>query len=151
MVSNLGRVKGVKGGILRHARMRDRHVVSIYPVPGQLRVRYVHHLVLEAFVGPRPGKMQGCHNDGNPDNNSLSNLRWDTPKGNQSDRVKHGTDTRGERNAHSKLTEDDVRAIRETYARAVPGRDCRGLANKYGVSYPLVALIVKRKAWRHVA
>lgn len=49
----------------------------------------VHVLVLQAFVGPRPPGQQGCHNDGNPKNNLLTNLRWDTPSGNYSDRKKH--------------------------------------------------------------
>jgi hypothetical protein len=142
-------VKGVKGGILRHARMRDRHVVSIYPEPGKLRVTYVHRLVLEAFVGTRPTGMHGCHNDGNPDNNHLSNLRWDTPKGNQADRVKHGTDTRGERNAHSKLTEQDVREIRGRHQRG--DASYRKLAAEYGVTFGLISHVVNGRAWRHVA
>src|SRR5438270_713720 len=37
--------------------------------------RFVHRLVLEAFVGPRPEGLEGCHNDGSPQNNHLSNLR----------------------------------------------------------------------------
>lgn len=53
--------------------------------------RCVHHLVLEAFVGPRPAGMQGCHRDDDPRNNALDNLRWDTPAGNKSDAVRRGT------------------------------------------------------------
>lgn len=52
----------------------------------------VHCLVLEAFVGPRPPGMYGCHNDGNSKNNTLLNLRWDTPGSNMLDRVAHGRD-----------------------------------------------------------
>lgn len=55
--------------------------------------RFVHLLVLEAFVGPRPEGMEGCHNDGNPANNRLDNLRWDTHSSNISDAVQHGTHT----------------------------------------------------------
>lgn len=47
--------------------------------------------MLTAFVGPRPDGMVTCHNDGNPANNNLSNLRWDTQSNNQLDAVKHGT------------------------------------------------------------
>lgn len=47
---------------------------------------YIHLLVLETFVGLRPKGMQGCHNDGNPLNNNLDNLRWDTPLNNILDR-----------------------------------------------------------------
>ncbi len=37
----------------------------------------VYRLVLFAFVGPAPAGTEGCHRDGNHDNNRLSNLRWD--------------------------------------------------------------------------
>jgi hypothetical protein len=51
----------------------------------------VHHLVLCAFVGPRPDGMEACHNDGDPANNCVSNLRWDTRTNNIYDAVQHGT------------------------------------------------------------
>lgn len=53
---------------------------------------WVHRLVLEAFVGPRPEGMEACHNDGDPMNNNVLNLRWDTKSANAQDRVRHGTD-----------------------------------------------------------
>ncbi len=40
----------------------------------------VHQLVMETFIGPCPIGMEICHNDGNPANNNLDNLRYDTPK-----------------------------------------------------------------------
>lgn len=52
----------------------------------------VHVLVLEAFVGPRPEGYVGCHNDGDIDNNTPPNLRWDTQKANLADMKAHGTD-----------------------------------------------------------
>ena len=58
---------------------------------GRKNLRYVHHLVLEAFVGPRPTGYAGCHNDGDPANNRADNLRWDTYRGNQLDQLAHGT------------------------------------------------------------
>lgn len=53
--------------------------------------RQIHHLVLEAFVGPRPMGMEGCHGNGHPDDNRLANLRWDTRPENARDTVRHGT------------------------------------------------------------
>jgi len=58
---------------------------------GRTTFFYVHCLVLEAFTGPRPPGRDCCHNDGNPENNSLANLRWDTRRQNQLDTKKHGT------------------------------------------------------------
>ena len=51
----------------------------------------MHTLVLEAFVGPRPAGMECCHADGDPANNMLTNLRWDTHSANLRDAVTHGT------------------------------------------------------------
>lgn len=56
----------------------------------------VHRLVLLAFRGIPQKGMVGCHNDGNPANNELSNLRWDTMQANEADKKSHGTDNRAE-------------------------------------------------------
>jgi len=48
--------------------------------------RYVHTLVLETFLGPRPDGMQGLHRDDDPYNNHVSNLYWGTMKQNAVDR-----------------------------------------------------------------
>ena len=55
------------------------------------RTSYVHALVLQAFVGPKPEGMEACHADGDKRNNAVENLRWDTRSENAKDRVRHGT------------------------------------------------------------
>jgi len=49
----------------------------------------VHHLVLEAFVGPRQEQL-GLHWDDDPTNNHVSNLRWGTPPDNGQDAMRNG-------------------------------------------------------------
>lgn len=50
-------------------------------------IKPVHHLVLEAFVGPKPDGMEGCHYpDSDKSNNRLENLRWDSQQENAKDR-----------------------------------------------------------------
>lgn len=61
---------------------------------GDRRTVRVHRLVLEAFVGPCPEGMEGCHNDGDASNNALPNLRWDTSSANKQDMIRHGTNYR---------------------------------------------------------
>jgi hypothetical protein len=56
---------------------------------GTTKTRLVHHLVLEAFVGPRPDGQVGCHFDDDPRNNRVENLRWDTSSANALDRVRN--------------------------------------------------------------
>lgn len=65
---------------LRHKNREGRKSITIG----------VHRLVLLAFVGPCPEGMEACHNNGDPADNRLPNLRWDTRKANVSDTLAHG-------------------------------------------------------------
>src|SRR5690606_7975235 len=104
-----------------------------------------HCLVLAAFVSPRPDGMQGAHNDGNPANNKLANLRWATPKSNLADRVRHGTLLTGGRNPCAKLTADDVNVIRRLKAQ---GLRQNAIAARFGVTPANVSCIVRGTTWR---
>ena len=111
---------------------------------GKSRTRLVHHLVLEAFIGPRPIGYHGCHADGDPGNCAISNLRWDTPKANSADAIAHGAIPRGERAPGAKLKESDVRQILA---------DCRPqyeIAAEFGVSQSLISRIKTRDVWAHL-
>lgn len=117
--------------------------------PGR-RQRFVHHLVLEAFVGPRPNGMEGCHfPDRDPANNRLSNLRWDTKKSNYADSVLHGTQGSGDQSSRAILTGDEVRAIRAEYAAG--GTSHSKLAKKYHVSEGNIGFILNGITWQSVA
>jgi hypothetical protein len=95
-VSDWGRVKSLprnttSGGIMKLSPdARGAQVVNLTK-SGKQRVHLVHHLVLQAFAGPRPEGTEACHNDGNPANNRLHNLRWDTHLANIGDMIRHGT------------------------------------------------------------
>lgn len=69
------------------------HYVTLFGQTKKDRKHFaVHRLVLSAFVGPAPAGLFGCHYDGIPSNNHVSNLRWDTPAGNMQDKFRHGND-----------------------------------------------------------
>ena len=89
--------------------------------------------------------MEGCHNDGNALNNNLNNLRWDTPKNNHADKVKHGTTNRGERCGTAKLTLEQVRAIRKD------DRLQKIIAKEYEVQQSLISRIKNGIRWQHDA
>lgn len=90
-VSNLGRVIGRRGKLLKTPGSgRDKAYPVVCMAQG-IGNTYVHKMVLETFVGPRPEGMDGCHRDGNSFNNSLENLEWGTKSSNTEDSVKHGT------------------------------------------------------------
>lgn len=58
---------------------------------GKRRNLYLHQLIALTFLGPRPEGWVVCHNDGDPKNNAVSNLRYDTRSGNLLDMHQHGT------------------------------------------------------------
>lgn len=70
-------------------------------VNGVARNHLVHHLVLEAFVGPRPPGMECRHLNGNPADDRLENLQWGTSSENSFDTVRHGNHP-GARKTHCK-------------------------------------------------
>lgn len=88
-VSDHGRVRNTVTGTIRATCANNS---GGYPrLLLRRKPHYVHTLVLEAFVGPRPDGMEACHRDGNPLNNRASNLRWDTHRANVWDAIRHGT------------------------------------------------------------
>ena len=104
--------------------------------------RLVHRLVLETFVGSCPKGMEACHNDGNPANNHLSNLRWGTKSDNTIDSIKQGMF------ANSKLTKDDVLSIRYMYSKE--GYSQHKIAKIYNIGNTTVSYIVNHKTWKHI-
>jgi hypothetical protein len=87
-----GQVHHYKGRVLRTPLNRQ----TGYPFvglhnQGQRQHRYVHSLVAETFIGPRPEGMEVCHSDGDPANNRVGNLRYGTRSDNELDKVRHGT------------------------------------------------------------
>ena len=103
----------------------------------------IHALVLEAFVGPRPAGYYGCHNNNIPGDNRRWNLRWDTPKANSADQIKHGTKRLADRHHNAKLTSEAVREIRATSKRGSGS----SLARKFGVTEGTISLVRSRKIW----
>ncbi|MGI9293444.1 MAG: NUMOD4 motif-containing HNH endonuclease [Pseudomonadales bacterium] len=92
----------------------------------EIKMPYVHILVLEAFVGPRPDGLVACHNDGDPSNNRANNLRWDTQSANQADSIKHGTHAG---NRFKRLTDGEKAEIRR---RKAEGQSSLVVAEKVG-------------------
>lgn len=70
---------------------KDGHLrLGLRDANGKRNKHWVHALVLEAFVSPRPAGKIALHKDGNPKNNSPENLRWGTHSENATDAVSHG-------------------------------------------------------------
>jgi hypothetical protein len=158
-VSDHGRVRSldrknswgnrIKGCMLRPGKRNKRGHLLVVLHNGVPRNRYVHHLVLEAFVGPRPDEMEACHfPDRNPANNQLNNLRWDTRQANAKDSEIHGTKARGERNGQSKLNVTDVERIFDLHRSGCSQRKIAG--HLVLVCQQHVSDILTGKKWKHV-
>ncbi len=106
---SLGKRGPWKPYAVRRRQYGGRYVVTCFRTEsGKTCTRYVHRLVLEAFVGPCPPGMVACHYDGNSANNAVSNLRWDTQAGNIADKKRHGTAFKSHcRNGHA-FTPDNI-------------------------------------------
>jgi hypothetical protein len=111
---------------------------------GAAKTRRVNVLVCAAFHGPRPtDDLQACHNNGNKNDNRAANLRWDTAKANQADRVQHGTALAGEDIGSSRLTKADVEAIRASRTFS----DLRGVS----VSKTHYYRVKRGLSWAHLS
>lgn len=73
---------------------------------------HVGRAVLLAFCGKPLDNQECCHNDGNPSNNKIENLRWGTHLENNRDRIKHGTYKRGTAHHFSKFDNDLICSIK---------------------------------------
>jgi hypothetical protein len=100
--SDHGRIRSLNRIITKsNGRIQRRTGKLLKGVPnekGYLRValdygkqRYIHDLVLEAWIGPRPpGIIHGCHADDNKTNNRPTNLSWETALANEQTKVQRG-------------------------------------------------------------
>lgn len=104
-VSDLGRVRSIprvtetkrgpwmyRGRVLKNNKGANGYAMVKLKSPGREETKYVHHLVANTFMGPTPDGLDICHNDGDAMNPALSNLRFDTRRENNLDKIRHGTD-----------------------------------------------------------
>lgn len=89
---------------------------------GKQRRHLVAPLVLSAFVGLRPPGLDACHNNGNPRDDRVENLRWDTASGNALDKRAHGTDHNVNKARCPRGHRLEAPNLRTFYSRV--GREC---------------------------
>lgn len=119
--------------------------VKMFSEDGKVVKRYLHNVVLEAFVGPRPAGFHGCHLDGDRLNNRVENLAWLSASDNNKQKKEHGTWQGGVNNGRAVLTWDAVDEIRERLS--LKGETCASLAREFGVSPSAVSAIKRHKSW----
>ena len=104
-----------------------------------------HRLMLEEKLGrPIHKKLDTRHLCGVKACCSPDHLAESTKKENMADKLIHGTHICGEKHCNAKLTDNDIRAIRQD------PRSHREIAKSYGVDYTNISLIKQHLTWKHI-
>ena len=159
-VSSLGRVRSearvVDSGQGWSQRIAGRIMKLRCPSPGyywlvtlssagKQKSYTVHSLVARAFLGLQPPGHHILHGPAGSKCNALHNISYGTvSKNNGEDRVRDGTDIRGEQHNQAKLTAADVRFIRAS------SEGSRALGHKFEVSHRAIHKARIRETWAHI-
>lgn len=162
-VSNDGLVKSlerrvpyrIKGYTRRHkerllSQYNDSYgykIVSLYK-DGKSKMKGVHRLVTETFIGKEKGK-QVNHKDGNTANNYVDNLEYVTPKENTWHGITElGHRRDGEHHWHSKVTNEDVKKMRKMYKTGDYTQF--DLSEIFGLHRGQISKILNHKSWKNI-
>lgn len=151
-VSNYGRVLSKKKSKHKILKLRPHHkgYFKVTPYADYPQKNYfIHRVVALAFI-PNPNKLpQINHIDCDKTNNHVSNLEWCDNTHNQRHAKANGLSRClvGSENKASKITESDVRSIRDKFNN---GYTAKMLGEEYGITAYTVYDVVHRRTWRHI-
>lgn len=122
---------------------------------GSSKVLQAHRVAYEIHRGPIPPGLNVCHRCDVPLCVNPEHLFLGTQRENLDDMTRKGRASRaglrvqiGERHSRSKVTADQVRAIRHAYDTGLSNQTELGAT--YGMTPAGIGYIVRRKHWRHV-
>ena len=124
--------------------------VCLYKGDGTHQNFRLHRLIAELFVPNPENKPEVHHKDHNKANNAAWNLEWVTDEENKAYAIEEERFLKGEKNPVSKLTEDIVREIRQSYKSGDLVFGAKALARKYNVSDNCIFNIVHFNTWKHI-
>jgi hypothetical protein len=146
-VTSDGRVFSTEKGFLveLHLSKAENGYLRVQVVKnGTRQWQPVHRLVLQACSNAAP-KEQVNHKNGDKTDNRLENLEWVTPEENRRHSIEQlGHTFKGTKNPSSKITEEDVRFIRQSSLTP------KELAEKFGITREAIYAINNRRTWLHV-
>ena len=147
-VSNEGVVistprNGAKGKVMKQYDMKHGYREYQLRKNGKRYHTYVHRLIAQHFTPNPENKPFVNHIDGNKLNNSIENLEWVTNKENIQHAAKMGLMRSGENHPYAKLTDQEVREIRDLYKHKIYIQ--RELSEIYGVNRSTMNWIVHNK------
>lgn len=151
--SNYGRTKSLKFGkakILRPALTLNGYLKVVLSKHNQKNTKHIHQLVSQCFI-PNPNNLPVInHKDGIKFNNYFENLERCTDIQNKQHAVKTGLKKSGAQNYNSKLTEEQVREIREFCIKGNHKFGAAAFARKFGVHPSTIEDVVNFKKYKNV-
>lgn len=125
----------------------DNNGYGVYGRREKGKQRITHRVAYELYKGKIPDGMvvrHLCHNKlcVNPDH-----LELGTYQDNMDDMVKADRQAKGQNQGAAKLTDSDVRKIRQLYKEGMPSRP---IAKMFNMDKSTILDIVNRKYWKHV-
>lgn len=159
-VSSYGNVKNNKTGrVLKYRVTKNGYRITNLST----KTVYIHRLVAEHFIdepsdelklwasGTVHNKVLVNHKDGNKENNYYKNLEWSTSSNNISHAIDNGLlNNIGEDNYNSKLSDEDIKFIRENYIARSKTVGSKALARKFNVTQQAISCITCNKSWKHI-
>jgi predicted XRE-type DNA-binding protein len=113
------------------------------------KVRHISRLLAVTFIPNPDNKSIVCHKNGNQQDNRLENLYWGTQKENMADKLKHGTQPRGEKIWNAKLDEFKIARIK-LMKEVNPKLTQFQIANMFGVGASAISRVISGKRWKHL-
>lgn len=147
-VTDCGEIIGVLGHKLKQNETHHGYLrVGLFK-NGRAHNKYVHRLVLDAFLYPRPahaslGEVQTNHKDRNKKNNNIDNLEWVTCSENHRSRVWPDDVSAGLK----KLVDGEVWLIKKL---VWAGQSCRFVAKMFKVNKNTINAIKNKKTWKQI-
>ena len=153
-VSNLGRIKGRSGKIMKLWRNEKKNpylsvCIRLNGRGSKAKALKIHQEVAKAFIPNPENKPCINHIDGNKLNNTVTNLEWCT----FSENTRHAFTTRlakakrGCDHPKSKLTKEQIVYIRNNYIPRDKTFGSRALSRKFGMSHTNILDIINNKTY----
>lgn len=144
-----------KCSIMKPCKSKKGYLKTMLLINGKLKSVQVHRIIAETFIQNPNKKTQVNHKNFIRDDNRVENLEWCTPQENTKYSYDNGRITKpictnfvkGSKIGTSKLTEDQVKEIREKFKPYIYTREM--LAKEYGVSHHTIKDVILRR-WKHV-
>lgn len=147
-VSSTGLIRRISIKILKPEISRNGYLrVGIFKGNKQYQHLSIHRVVAQAFVLNPDKKPTVNHKNGVKSDNNSKNLEWATHSEQQFHAATLPTGRKGVRNGRAKLTESQVRNIRNMYKEGISAPK---LAKFYEMDTSTIVDLIRYRTWKHI-